>query len=266
MKLTRVDYKCKRLSKICVYPARPSHPDPSLIPNSSISSHETALSSNKVKGSEEFTASFSIPIPGLLLESGATSRTRSSAPFFLDPESYVPGFINGNTSISVPLETLGLFGSKSVIQTLCDSYFRTTQTWLPILSQKQLLQNIDRLDDSISPELSLLLLCMQLISGLPADSALSPLYFATKSFYSRIEASSLISLQLLQCITLIALYEVSHGIYPAAYLSTGHAARLGMMMGLHDTRNARHFFRKADTWTGCEEERRTWWAVIILDR
>jgi hypothetical protein len=100
----------------------------------------------------------------------------------------------------------------------------------------------------------------------PGDSALSPLYFATKSFHSRLETCSFISLQLLQCITIIAVYEVAHGIYPAAYLSIGHAARLGMMMGLHDTKNANRFFKKADTWTSCEEERRTWWTVVILDR
>jgi hypothetical protein len=87
-----------------------------------------------------------------------------------------------------------------------------------------------------------------------------------KDLYSRVENSCLISLQLLQSAILIAIYEIGHGIYPAAYLSVGHAARLGNMMGLHDRKNATQLFKEAETWSQCEEERRTWWTVVMLDR
>ena len=76
----------------------------------------------------------------------------------------------------------------------------------------------------------------------------------------------MISLQLLRSAIIIAICEIGHGIYPAGYLSVGHAARLGFMIGLHDREKAPQLFKEAETWSQCEEERRTWWAVIILDR
>lgn len=94
----------------------------------------------------------------------------------------------------------------------------------------------------------------------------SPLYWTVKGLQSKIEGLGLISLQLLQAIVLIAGYEVGNGIYPAAYLSVGHAVRLGMILGFHDRQNSIRFFKEADTWTQSEEERRTWWAITILDR
>jgi hypothetical protein len=40
----------------------------------------------------------------------------------------------------------------------------------------------------------------------------------------------------------------------------------GLIMGLHDRKHAPQLFKEPDTWTLREEERRTWWAAIILDR
>ncbi|KAL1963623.1 hypothetical protein VTN77DRAFT_7944 [Rasamsonia byssochlamydoides] len=69
----------------------------------------------------------------------------------------------------------------------------------------------------------------------------------------------------MQAAILIATYEVAHAIYPAAYLSTGHCARLGYTLGLHD-RQAPQMLPKPATWGGNEELRRSWYAVMILDR
>ncbi|KAF2655004.1 hypothetical protein K491DRAFT_693296 [Lophiostoma macrostomum CBS 122681] len=38
------------------------------------------------------------------------------------------------------------------------------------------------------------------------------------------------------------------------------------MRGIHDRNNARQLFKVPHTWTHWEEERRTWWAVSILER
>ncbi|KFX97582.1 hypothetical protein O988_04787 [Pseudogymnoascus sp. VKM F-3808] len=97
----------------------------------------------------------------------------------------------------------------------------------------------------------------------PASSAL---YSLAKEQYHRVESDCLISLQLVQSAILIAVYEIGHGIYPAGYLSIGQAARLGIMIGLHDRKNAAQLFKGPETLSQCEEELRVWWAIIILDR
>ena len=74
------------------------------------------------------------------------------------------------------------------------------------------------------------------------------------------------SLHILQATILIAVHGIGHCIYPAGYLTVGHCARIGIMFGLHDLKNATQLFKDPDTWTLREEERRTWWAVLLLDR
>ncbi len=110
---------------------------------------------------------------------------------------------------------------------------------------------------------------MKLVTKVPLDGedqSTTPLYLITQRFYSKIESASQISLHSLQSTVLLALFEIGHGILPAGYLRIGHAARLGVMMGFHDRRNAAQLFKPSETWTLREEERRTWWAIVILDR
>ncbi|KAJ3476159.1 hypothetical protein NLG97_g9214 [Lecanicillium saksenae] len=65
---------------------------------------------------------------------------------------------------------------------------------------------------------------------------------------------------------LLGYHEISSAIYPAAFLTVGHCARLGQAMGIHDRRNAPQMFKSSVSWVEVEEMRRTWWAVFILDR
>lgn len=112
------------------------------------------------------------------------------------------------------------------------------------------------------------------------------LYHCIKSCYSYVEMHNVFSLRLMQAAVLISVYEVANGIYPAAYLTVGHCARLGHAMGLHKPKIAQQMLptpgkaplpnlreseltlllTAADTWTEHEERRRIWWAIIILDR
>lgn len=158
--------------------------------------------------------------------------------------------------------------SSSPLQSLCSSYWLRTHTWLPILSQKRITEKVDNFNAATDTGLALLLLCMKLVSQLLSDRehpALSPLYCLAKGALSRLEHAGLISLQLLQSAILIAVYEIGHAIYPASYLSISHAARLGIMMGFH-CKYAAQLFKEPETWTYREEERRAWWAIVILDR
>jgi hypothetical protein len=183
------------------------------------------------------------------------------ATFFIDSENYQP--MCSPPSMPVPTEVLDALESSTAMQSLCSTYISSTQTWLPMLSEKRLAEKITNFNTSTDASLALLLLCMKLTSLEHEDGVL---YCLSKGFYARVEAAGIVSLQVLQAGILIAVYELGHAIFPAGYLSVSHAASLGIVLGLHDRKNATQMFREPDTWTEREEERRAWWGVVVLDR
>jgi hypothetical protein len=190
--------------------------------------------------------------------------------YFLDHEVYKKISPNQlNPGFAVPAEMLHILHSKTAIHSLCNTYMSTIQTWLPILSKKRIFQSVQNFNETKDAPFTLLLLSMKLACEIPPEqdhAAKSLLYCMTKGYQSHLETSGVVSLQLLQSNILIAIYEIGHGIYPAGYLSVTHAARLGIMMGLHDKKGGTGLFKDAQTWTQCEEERRSWWAVFLLER
>lgn len=113
---------------------------------------------------------------------------------------------------------------------------------------------------------TLLLITMQLHTQPNTESPRSELYRLVKACYNYVETLNILSIKVLQAGLLIALYEISNAIYPAAYLMVGHCARLGHAMGIHQMNDAPQLLSQPSTWVELEERRRTWWAVMILDR
>ncbi|KAI9836990.1 MAG: hypothetical protein M1819_000639 [Sarea resinae] len=190
--------------------------------------------------------------------------------FFLDSEE----FAHGNYSVQkphmhLPVEILDILGDTAEIQAMVATYFATVHTWLPIVSKKRFCQLLMNPPSSCGVDLSLLLLCMKLITQEPPktiEATQSPLYTTAKQFFTLVEWSGIFSLQLVQSALLLAAYEIGHAIYPAAYLSVGHCARLGYALGLHSRKASPQMLPRPSTWTEMEERRRIWWAVIMLDR
>ena len=209
-----------------------------------------------------------IPVAGLP-SNASRSHTLFPTTFFLDSKAHRP--ISADQllpDLPVPVGIMDVLISSSPLQSLCSTYWLRTHTWLPILSRKRVSEKVDKFSAATDAGLAILLLCMKLVSQLPSElehPALSALYCLAKGSLSRLEHAGLISLQLLQSAILIAVYEIGHAIYPASYLSISHAARLGIMMGFH-CKYAAQLFKDPETWTYREEERRAWWAIVILDR
>ncbi|KAM0415657.1 hypothetical protein ACHAPT_013407 [Fusarium lateritium] len=187
--------------------------------------------------------------------------------FFLDTSFFTP--FNSSTDLAQgPTARLRQIISDYLAipdrEVLHDDYFSTIHQWFPMISEKRLLDVEFALQDGCH---DLLLLCMRLctISSNNSTPSQNPLYSLAKSLSSAAENTGLASLRLIQSLVLLAVYEVSHAIYPAAYLTIGRAARLGLFMGWHD-RDAQQLFKPADTWSLREEQRRTWWSIFILDR
>lgn len=98
-----------------------------------------------------------------------------------------------------------------------------------MISRKRLYQNLTNPNTGPSADLALLFLSMKMMIQIPPEGespAHSLLYTAAKRFMAIVEASAICSVQLIQSAVLITAYEVGHGIYPAAYLSSGHVSPL----------------------------------------
>jgi hypothetical protein len=112
-------------------------------------------------------------------------------------------------------------------------------------------------------------------------------YQKVKTALFAIEQSARFSTNFLAAHALLALHEIGHGIFPAAYLTVGNLARLFCALGLHDRKKATQILPRPgmslfpnhtsrtknspdtstpETWSETEERRRLWWAVLILDR
>ncbi|KFY03880.1 hypothetical protein O988_01141 [Pseudogymnoascus sp. VKM F-3808] len=197
-------------------------------------------------------------------------QNRFPAIAFLEAESFTRGRIEApSTQIEIPLEILDLLGDGSAVQIVIRDYFDTVHTWMPIISKKRLTRNMLNPMWEAGPDLALLFLCMKLMGPRPQDDPeviYNPIYAAAKRFISSLEASGIVSLMMLQAYILVALYELGHSIYPAAWMTVGACARYGQVLGIHDSERAPQLLPLVSSWTELEERRRTWWGVVILDR
>lgn len=210
-----------------------------------------------------------IPLTEGIFPSPATvERVQMFAELFLDPETFktpTPSALDPGSHIPKPI--LEILEEPYERECIRDRYFNTVHQWLPMISAKRLAQRVPNFYAKPDITLALLLSCMKLVTyPLVYDLRHTPLYYTAKQFFQVVQDSCMMSIHLLQATVLIALYEIAHGAYPVGYLSVCHAVRLGMMMGLHDRKHAAQLFGPSDTWTLREEERRTWWAVVVLDR
>jgi hypothetical protein len=112
--------------------------------------------------------------------------------------------------------------------------------YFKIVSKLRLYRELTAPQSCRKPDTALLLITMQLHTR-SLDSSDPPnreLYGLAKACCSHVERSNILSVRLLQATLLITLYEIANAIYPAAYLSVGHCARLGHAIGIHDFKRA----------------------------
>lgn len=149
-------------------------------------------------------------------------------------------------------------------------YFEDIHTWMPIVSKYRFYNHLMNPLLEHRSDLTILLFCMRLISWSAVDHAdgdkpRTRAYLAAKRLLVDAESAGLLTLPILQAIVLVAIYELGHGIYPAAYITIGTCARYGTALGID---------RQQQSDTGSpslsevehEERRRVWWAIVILDR
>ncbi|KAL7908279.1 fungal-specific transcription factor domain-containing protein [Trichoderma velutinum] len=189
-------------------------------------------------------------------------------PFFLDSEFLTPQGVNFLSWSRHPQihQIVAEHLDDDDRVALCEEYLKTVHKWLPIVSRKRLLSEVNSDPAEADGCLAIFLLCIKALSTKDGDCAkTSSWYLLARSLCSEAESAGFLSLRLAQSLVLLAVYELSHAIYPGAYLTLGRASRLGILLGIHDRKN-NQLFKPAETWTLREEQRRTWWAIFLLDR
>lgn len=172
-----------------------------------------------------------------------------------------------SSSIIVPQHILDHLHGIEGVQHSASQFFNSIHQILPFLPKKRVYKTYLRPGFQRRADIVLLLLAITLIMTLPPTNprnARTHLYTATKRFYHEVVESSIFSIVVLQAGVLIALYELGHGIYPAAYMSIGACARYAYALGIGV--GGTSMPRKILTLVEVEERQRIWWAIVILDR
>jgi hypothetical protein len=115
------------------------------------------------------------------------------------------------------------------------------------------------------PASLLLIATMKLLADQrPEQGPRCKAYYSIKSSLFEAESSRSLELRVLQAIILMAVFEVGHAIYPAAYLTVGYCVRYGSALGLHKA--VERYSEEGFSVTESEERRRSWWVILVLDR
>ncbi|KAL6901142.1 fungal-specific transcription factor domain-containing protein [Trichoderma evansii] len=167
-------------------------------------------------------------------------------------------------------EARSFLGTPDEVRRIANAYFSSIHYRLPIISESRFYENWSRLFTPSGIDFTILCLCMKLIYKSPSQQAVgqtdtvSSHYITAKSSIGFLEAAGFDTINVIQSRLLLVLYEIGHGIYPAASVSIGSCARLARNAGL--VRNSWHCQETTVTTADAEERKRTWWAVHNIDR
>jgi hypothetical protein len=163
-------------------------------------------------------------------------------------------------------DLLSYVGSVIADKAFVSAYFTYIHPWIPFLSKKLFMERVLNPLVPAKPENTLLIAAMKLVANSPdGGDARTPQYFAIKNALFRAESFGVLEFKIFQATILVAMYELGHAIYPAAHSTMGNCARYGSALGVNNTVETTHLEEGQSPIEG-EERRRSWWAVVVLDR
>ena len=151
------------------------------------------------------------------------------------------------------------------------AYHQAIEPWFPIASKLQ--GRLRPTWDETPLDVALLCLSILLLTTSPSSttnsdrntSELETLYLQTKSSLASAEGLGFNSFPIVQSRILITLFEVSHGFYPAAYISIGATLRAIETLEVHPMGDALQP-HCSDGAVSHEETILTWCGILVLDR
>ncbi|KAH8821338.1 hypothetical protein F5884DRAFT_83780 [Xylogone sp. PMI_703] len=216
---------------------------------------------------------------GIRLSSSSANSDRSSLSgkeigSFRIPESPTPSlslfsdgsFMKKGINSEITKRLSQAIGDISDIRLVSVKYFRTIHTWFPILSEITFYENLTSIFSKPDAAYSLLSLSMGLITTMPSNNEkMLSLYFLLKSSISIVEAGNINSLEVVQARLLVSLFEVGHGMDPAAFISLAATTRAAVAVGLNQTVKNR-CVDDTSVLSKSEQGHRVWWGLVMLDR
>jgi hypothetical protein len=170
-----------------------------------------------------------------------------------------------DANFHVEPDVLAFVGDGLSKQSLISSYFTLIHPWIPFLSRKYFMERVLNPFGSALPGNTLLIAAMKLVAMSPPESSpRSDIYTSIKATLLRAVTSSLLEFRLFQTMILLGVYELGHAIHPAAYMTIGSCIRYGNALGINAM--AELDVQRAINNVESEERRRSWWAVLLLDR
>ena len=151
------------------------------------------------------------------------------------------------------------------------AYHQAIAPWFPIASELQ--GRLRPTWDETPLDVALLCLSIVLLTTSPSLTAksdgntfeLETLYLQTKSSLALAEGLGFNSFPIIQSRILITLFEISHGFYPAAYISIGATLRATESLEIHPRADALQP-HCSDGAVSHEETILIWCGILVLDR
>ncbi|UKZ94587.1 uncharacterized protein TrAFT101_009450 [Trichoderma asperellum] len=167
-----------------------------------------------------------------------------------------------DANLPISPDLLSLVEDVATVRKFTEAFFRYNYPWAPFICRRNFMERILNPLSGRRCENVLLIAAIKLITTEPDANASSTMYCSLKRSFLEVELSGSLTFRTLQALVLVAIYELGQAIYPSAYLTVGYCARYGIALGIDRTIDSL-YSSKLD---GSEEERRTWWTIILLDR
>jgi hypothetical protein len=165
-------------------------------------------------------------------------------------------------------ESVNMLASGVNIKETAIKFFDTFAIRQPIISRERYLGVLSSKCDNPKADFMLLAMAIHLLVQHPApkeQSMLSSSYMTLKSCINLWESSGFLSLDFVQARVFVTIYELGHGIHPGASISIAACAREARLLGLNKkVFQGVQYGREGQI--RAEEEKRTWWAIVKLDR
>jgi hypothetical protein len=170
--------------------------------------------------------------------------------------------------VAICRDAIEILGNHDEVTAITTDYFDTLSNRIPFIWKDRFNSRLQSVHTNPHADFSLLCLCIYLIVQYPpkyGQNVQSSVYAIIKGHISLLEASGFLSLEFVQARLLLSIFEIGHGLYPAASISIGACARTARALGLNKKRFGNSFSDDSAGQRG-EEEKRVWWEIVNLDR
>ena len=188
----------------------------------------------------------------------------------IDPFQF-PTLRDATMDLFVTRQGSTVLGDVHQMEETAARYFAGIYLRVPILSRRQFLRQVSTMYSHPRANFTLLCLSIHLLTRRPdeaeaaghhAQTMHSSTYVMVKSFLGVLQSLTAPTLELVQVMVLVVLYEMGHGIYPAASMSIASCARAARSIGIHKTQAELGIEEQV----AAELRKRLWWAIFDLDR